>query len=189
MQSKLTEKYTGLIEEACPDGSTRYRVRQRRNKNKRITIPIGPDHSDFREAYLAARNGERFQPETPPPFDDEKELRKQLSAVKTRAIAKGINCNLTFKFLRELLEAQNRLCAVSGLVFNPEIVDKNGKRPFAFSIDRIDNSQGYLKTNVRLVCIIANFAMSDWETHHFTHMCSAVTLKCVPRRIPWDTRD
>jgi hypothetical protein len=36
------------------------------------------------------------------------------------------------------------------------------KTPFEPSLDRIDSSGGYTRTNVRLVSMVSNFAMGQW---------------------------
>lgn len=47
----------------CPEpgrgGRTRHRVRVQGQRGKKITIPVGPDHRDFMEHYLAARIGQK----------------------------------------------------------------------------------------------------------------------------------
>jgi hypothetical protein len=53
-------------------------------------------------------------------------------------------------------------CEVSGIPFDLEAADSRIKRPFAPSIDRIDSRMGYQPGNVRLVCMMVNFAMSSW---------------------------
>ena len=54
-------------------------------------------------------------------------------------------------------------CAVSGLEFSDVIVGTGrAKKPFAPSLDRIDRLNGYRPDNVRLVCVVANFAMNAW---------------------------
>ncbi|GBG29797.1 Hypothetical Protein FCC1311_060172 [Hondaea fermentalgiana] len=49
-------------------------------------------------------------------------------------------------FLLALLERQGRRCALSGL---PLVLER--KHPFSFSVDRVDNAEGYTYSNVRLV--------------------------------------
>ena len=54
-------------------------------------------------------------------------------------------------------------CAVSGLEFSDSVVGTGrAKKPFAPSLDRIDRFRGYRPDNVRLVCVVANFAMNAW---------------------------
>lgn len=47
----------GLLCERLPSGATRWRVRVAKDKARRITLPVGPDHPDFAEIYHAARRG------------------------------------------------------------------------------------------------------------------------------------
>lgn len=54
---KYSKTYEGLCEEETPAGTPRWRVRVDGQKTKRITIPVGPDHKDFDDHYLAARSG------------------------------------------------------------------------------------------------------------------------------------
>ncbi len=54
--------YDGLLIEPLPSGQTRYRVRVRGDKKRRITLPIGPDHPEFHQIYLAAREGVKISP-------------------------------------------------------------------------------------------------------------------------------
>ena len=44
----------------------------------------------------------------------------------------------------------------------------------AVSVDRIDNSLGYVLGNVRLVCSRVNLMMSNLDDAHFTWWCRAV---------------
>jgi hypothetical protein len=66
--------------------------------------------------------------------------------------------------LRKLWNEQGGRCAVSGIVFAAEPHDEAFvKTPFGPSIDRMDNTGGYTTDNVRLVCMVANFAMNQWS--------------------------
>lgn len=49
----------GLLIEKAPSGATRYRVRPAGDKARRITLLVGPDHSEFLEQYHAARRGHK----------------------------------------------------------------------------------------------------------------------------------
>jgi hypothetical protein len=54
-------------------------------------------------------------------------------------------------------------CAVSGLEFSSAAVGAGRARhPFMPSLDQIEPGKGYTADNVRLVCVVANFAMNAW---------------------------
>lgn len=59
-----------------------------------------------------------------------------------------------------LLETQGYRCAVTGVDLEPNPV--GGAQPFQPSLDRIDNDEGYVLGNVRIVALIVNYAMSRW---------------------------
>lgn len=53
--------FPGLCKEATAAGNVRWRVRVEGEKQRKITIPVGPEHSDFQEHYEAARLGEKLK--------------------------------------------------------------------------------------------------------------------------------
>ena len=52
----------GFLIERNRNGSPRYRVRVEGQRGRKITIPVGPEHSDFRNHYESARAGEIWVP-------------------------------------------------------------------------------------------------------------------------------
>lgn len=54
----------GLLQERHRNGAPRWRVRVEGDKSRRISIPVGPGHSDFLHHYHAARAGETWSPTT-----------------------------------------------------------------------------------------------------------------------------
>jgi hypothetical protein len=99
--------------------------------------------------------------------------RKMLSRAKHRASRKGLPCEMTRTELRQMLVAQDYTCAVSGILFDVWPL-RTGWRPFSPSLDRIDCTQGYVAGNVRLVCLIVNFALNTFGDDAFLEMCRAV---------------
>lgn len=85
-------------------------------------------------------------------------------------------------------------CAVTGLLFSDKAMDGHMLRPFMHSIDRINSSAGYKKSNVRIVCAGVNIAMMHWGEQVFADMAvgyvmnrySAVagTVASIGGRIP-----
>lgn len=88
-------------------------------------------------------------------------FRKFVRSAKKREVAsvKEIKVDITCEYLKELWENQNGECSISGIEMN---LTKNHS-PFQASLDRIDNDKGYIKGNVRFVCLIANYARNTWD--------------------------
>jgi len=58
---KLNIEYPGLCQETTGSGRRRWRVRVEGQKNRKITLPVGPKHPEFHRYYSAARQGNRMQ--------------------------------------------------------------------------------------------------------------------------------
>ena len=74
--------------------------------------------------------------------------------------------DLTAEDVVAVFKQQNGRCVVSGLTFTKVFKEKERKytNPWtSFSIDRIDNSQGYTRDNIRLVTNTSNIARRDRE--------------------------
>jgi len=82
-----------------------------------------------------------------------------VSVAKNRAKLKGMDFNLDAEDV-EMLQAQidKGYCPVSLLPFNLE----DGKTWDSPSLDRIDNSMGYVKGNVRVILFCLNVMANEW---------------------------
>lgn len=103
-------------------------------------------------------------------------LQYRVTATRNNAKKLKRRFTLTTPFIVDMYLAQKGLCAVSGLPMMPETTQKFSD-PFAPSIDRLDNDKGYVRNNVRLVCRIANFAMSVWGEVALIHLARAIVKK------------
>lgn len=73
-------------------------------------------------------------------------------------------------------------CALSGMPFSLEVYgDGQAKRPFAPSLDRINRHKSYQQSNVRLVAVVANFAMNAWGDEPVLRMASFLHQKSGDR--------
>ncbi|WP_299558642.1 site-specific integrase [uncultured Sulfitobacter sp.] len=63
MNGDMRVKFPGLMREPLPSGSVRWRVRPKGDKSRKIALPCGPDHPDFKAHYDAARAGGILNPE------------------------------------------------------------------------------------------------------------------------------
>ena len=86
--------------------------------------------------------------------------------------------NLDLPFLKKLWEEQAGCCALSGIKMDlPSDTlawEARARDPWKPSLDRIDNSKGYLKGNVRYVSVIANFARNEFSDEQLLEFCRAV---------------
>ena len=75
-------------------------------------------------------------------------------ACRKRAIKNGIEFTLTYEWARETYTGY---CALTGLPFDVrEVAGKPGPRPHSVSIDKIDQTKGYIPSNCRFVLNAVN---------------------------------
>ncbi len=79
-----------------------------------------------------------------------------------RARNNGWEYNLDREYLVKLWKKQQGRCAVSGIEMATESGTRENKNPYRASLDRIDNSKGYVKGNVRFTTHWVNNAKSTW---------------------------
>lgn len=66
-------------------------------------------------------------------------------------------------------------CEVTGLPFDMKPMgNASRKNPFAPSLDRIDNTKGYVRSNVRLVLWAVNLMHGEMTDEQLVEMCKAV---------------
>ena len=81
-----------------------------------------------------------------------------LKGVRDRAKQKFIECTITLEELKELYDVQDRRCAKTKREFVFNTVGNGSVNLNAPSLDRIDNSKGYILSNVQLVVYQYNVA-------------------------------
>ena len=94
-------------------------------------------------------------------------------AAKARAKKKGLPYLIDDKVMIEMSRAQADRCALTGIDF--DFTSELGfiNRPYAPSVDRIDNSKGYTPDNIQIVCVIVNKAKNEYPQDMFDEMCLA----------------
>lgn len=93
------------------------------------------------------------------------EFSEAIRGAKRRATRKGRDCDLTQDDAKFLWDRCNGSCEVTGIQFDFTRIKGQKSRPFSPSIDRLDNSKGYTRDNVRVVCTSVNVAMNQWGEH------------------------
>lgn len=84
--------------------------------------------------------------------------KRMFLSAETRAASLGRPFVLTVDQLRAAIDRAGGFCEVSGIPFS----HAGERHPFSPSVDRIDSKIGYQEGNIRIVCLIANFAMNTW---------------------------
>jgi hypothetical protein len=92
-------------------------------------------------------------------------------SAERRSVARARPVFLTVDEFRAVLKRSDGRCELTGL---PLDCEGAGRRPMAPSIDRIDSAKGYVAGNVRIVCLMANQAMSEWGAEPVVTMAKAL---------------
>ena len=91
------------------------------------------------------------------------------SAAKTRSKLKNLDFELDREWITE--KVQPMVCTVTDLILQLEIDDRYQYSPFRPSIDRIDNTKGYTKSNCQITSVIYNRAKSEYTHADVLLMC------------------
>lgn len=87
-----------------------------------------------------------------------------LTSVKSRAIKKKLEFDLTEEYIKELLEQkQNNICAITNCFITIKPLGLDTTLYDTASLDRIDNSKGYIKDNVQWVMLGINYLKLDFD--------------------------
>jgi hypothetical protein len=95
-------------------------------------------------------------------------------------------------FILQLYEKQNKKCAMTNIEMTHNSLNdrKNGDchimNLYNISIDRIENTIGYTKTNVRLVCAFVNKIRMDMNDDEFMSLCKEVTTERKGKKVNID---
>lgn len=103
-------------------------------------------------------------------------LWKAFDAASQRAKKRGLPFNLTIAYLIDRIEATKGRCELSGIAFDPRFdADRSyAHNPYGVSIDRIEQSAGYVEGNVRLILTSLNFAINQWGLDAYLRVARSV---------------
>lgn len=90
---------------------------------------------------------------------------------KTGAETRGIEWDVSFDYLANLLIEQDFKCTLSNEDLDAMEVTNN------CSLDRIDNSKGYIKGNLQWVTSMVNMCKQCYTQEEFINMCKAIADK------------
>lgn len=93
-------------------------------------------------------------------------LWKYLAKSRERAIKRdkdrGRTATLSPADLKAMIDRCDGRCELTGILFSLQTYGDTLRRPFAPSIDRIDNTQPYSGQNCRLILLALNIAINEW---------------------------
>jgi hypothetical protein len=81
-------------------------------------------------------------------------------------------CDLDYDFLYNKLE--NGVCEVTGIAFDFNKPEQTCKNPYAPSIDRIDSTIGYIKSNTRIVIWQYNLMKGELSDKELLILCKLI---------------
>lgn len=102
----------------------------------------------------------------------ERLLTERYAALKDRAKKNGLIVDFEKTYLKELWEKQNYTCALSGIKMTTLFF--KGRVNTNMSVDRIDNSKGYIKGNIQLVCMAINQMKNDLSQEALLFFCNKI---------------
>lgn len=88
--------------------------------------------------------------------------------------SRKLECDIDVNYINELYEKQNGKC----YWFNVDLIPSNiRKHPQQPSLDRLDNSKGYIKGNVVLSCYSANIGRNECELNTWISFLENINTK------------
>ena len=98
-------------------------------------------------------------------------------AIKNNAEKRGIKFDITIEYAWDLFLKQNNKCALSGLEI--DVINGGSQRKIGFwctaSLDRINNSEGYVIGNVQWVHKLINRMKMDLPEDLFFKLCTLIS--------------
>lgn len=93
--------------------------------------------------------------------------------VKRSAFLRNINFSISIEYLSDIFESQKGLCALTGI---PILLGRLlTKELHTASVDRIDNTKGYIEGNVWWVHKDINTLKTDFQLEKFMYLCTLVS--------------
>lgn len=91
-------------------------------------------------------------------------------------------CSVNLDDLKEQWDKQNGRCPITNwsLLIPEACGRKLPKSPNRASLDRIDNSKGYIVGNIRFIALMAQFAKHVWTDEEVTKFCHAAVHQHFP---------
>lgn len=108
-----------------------------------------------------------------PVLSDEEVAWLLLSSAKRGAQSRNLPLDIEYQDVLKLVRTGK--CEISKIPFDKRRKPLHGSDlPFRASLDRIDNTKGYLKDNIQVVCRIFNHCKWTWDTEDVLTLATAL---------------
>jgi hypothetical protein len=101
-----------------------------------------------------------------------------LGRVKRRAKEANIEFDISYEYVVDLFEKQAGHCNLSGVEIKFSRKWRDGNKDQTASLDRIDNTKGYVVGNVQWIHKDVNFMKHCFDQTYFIEMCCKIASKC-----------
>lgn len=107
--------------------------------------------------------------------DEYSKFRPILKMLRSRVKDRPRDFNLTLEYLKEIWETQEGECPFTGFELELRTYKSDSQLNIkSASLDRIDNSKGYVQGNVRFVSVMFNFARNKFSDEEVIEFAQAV---------------
>lgn len=105
-------------------------------------------------------------------------LSNKIPSIRAGAKKRGLTFDISAQDLVNMGNKQQWRCAMTNIPMDVKKTEGMRILPYAPSVDRIDNNDGYTKINIRIVCASINLARSNMPDDVFLHLIvsAGVTL-------------
>ena len=109
------------------------------------------------------------------PADEYSKFRLILKMLRSRIKDRPRDFNLTLEYLKEIWDEQEGKCPFTGFDLELRTYKYDSQLNIkSASLDRIDNSKGYVQGNVRFVSVMFNFARNKFSDEEVIEFAQAV---------------
>lgn len=109
--------------------------------------------------------------------DEYSDFRWYMKVIRKNSKQRKHDFDVDYEYLKNLWENQLGTCPFTNkpLVLRTHSNKDYIKNPYMASIDRIDNTKGYIKGNIRFVSLIYNYAKNIFSDEQVIDFCKHVT--------------
>jgi hypothetical protein len=107
--------------------------------------------------------------------DEHTDFRWYIKNIIKNSKKKKQSYDIDLQYLKDLWELQHGICPITGCKLTLRTHNyKQIRGPYQASLDRIDNTKGYIKGNVRFVSLMFNYARNIFSDEEVIDFCKTV---------------